>query len=80
MVCVERLISIKQFQRAVHLVDPLISKRELRRYIKWVFEPKRSLRTILQNDEMSSNIDRQNPMRDFDEIIYRLERCSCFMH
>lgn len=62
------------------IVDPLISKKELRRYVKWVFEPKRSL-FIDQDEELPSKMeDRQSQMRDFDEIIYRLERCSCFMH
>ena len=60
-------------------MDPLISRKELRRYVKWVFEPKGSLLAD-QNEEVRPKMDRQSQMRDFDEIIYRLERCSCFMH
>jgi len=67
----QRLISIKQFKQAVQLIDPLISKNELRRYVNWVFEPNKLLLT---------NENRQIQMRDFEEIIHRLENCSCFMH
>lgn len=67
----QRLISIKQFKQAVQLIDPLISKNELRRYVNWVFEPNKLLLT---------NENRQIQMRDFEEIIHRLEHCSCFMH
>jgi hypothetical protein len=67
----QRLISIKQFKQAVQHIDPLISKNELRRYVNWVFEPNKLLLT---------NENRQIQMRDFEEIIHRLEHCSCFMH
>jgi hypothetical protein len=71
----QRLISIKQFKQAVQHIDPLISKNELRRYVNWVFEPNKLL---LTNENIKSN--RQIQMRDFEEIIHRLENCSCFMH
>jgi len=64
------LISIKQFKQAVQIVDPLISKKELHRYVNWVFEPK----------NLPVKINENIQMRDFEEIILRLERCSCFMH
>jgi len=60
------LISIKQFQQAIKLVDPMISKNELQRYVNWTFE-------------LNSKQER-NPMRDFEKIIDRLENCACFMH
>jgi len=72
-----RLVSIKQFKQAVRLVDPLISKIELRRYVNWVFQPKEILLTVNQ-EGMISNKEIQS--RDFEEILVRLERCACFMH
>lgn len=68
-----RLISIKQFKQAVKFVDPLISKEELGRYVDWVFEQNGIEIAINGNN-------RERKMRDFEEIIYRLECCSCFMH
>jgi hypothetical protein len=70
-----RLISIKQFKQAVQLVDPLISTDELHRYVNWVFEPKK---IFLEGQTMK--INEHNQMRDLEEIILRLECCSCFMH
>jgi hypothetical protein len=76
---------MNQFKRAVQLIDPLISKKELRRYIEWVFEPQKIY--ITTNNEGTSLKPYQNiksikqiQTRDFEEIILRLERCSCFMH
>lgn len=69
----KRLISIKQFKQTVQIVDPLISKNELDRYVNWVFEPQK---IFLTNMEERIKVK----MRDFEEIIFRLERCSCFMH
>lgn len=76
---------MNQFKRAVQLIDPLISKEELRRYVKWVFEPQKIF--ITTNKEGTSFKPNQNiklikqiQTRDFEEIILRLERCSCFMH
>ncbi|CAF1087038.1 unnamed protein product [Adineta steineri] len=67
------LVSIKQFKRAVQMVDPHISKQELRRYVNWVYELKK-----INKEEIESYNEMQS--RDFEEIILRLERCSCFMH
>jgi hypothetical protein len=74
-----RLIKIKEFKQAVQLVDPLISKKELRRYVNWIFEPKM---LTMSNKEgiLTNTIIKQTQTRDFEEIILRLERCSCFMH
>jgi hypothetical protein len=69
----KRLISIKQFKQAVQFVDPLISEKELHRYVNWVFEPKKILSSKI-------NENRQIKMRDYEEIILRLECCACFMH
>ncbi|CAF1462249.1 unnamed protein product [Adineta steineri] len=67
------LVSIKQFKRAVQMIDPHISKKELRRYVNWVYELKK-----INKEEIESYNEMQS--RDFEEIILRLERCSCFMH
>ncbi|CAF4110686.1 unnamed protein product, partial [Adineta steineri] len=67
------LVSIKQFKRAVQMIDPHISKQELRRYVNWVYELKK-----INKEEIESYNEMQS--RDFEEIILRLERCSCFMH
>ncbi|CAF1532841.1 unnamed protein product, partial [Rotaria sp. Silwood1] len=79
------LVSINQFKQVVQLVDPNISKNELQRYVNWVFELEKMSLT-LNKEEISSktneNIQLIKPIqkRNFEEIILRLERCSCFMH
>ena len=60
-------------------MDPLISKKELRRYVTWVFEPKKIFLTVNKEGQLAK-INENTQMRDFEEIIFRLERCSCFMH
>ncbi|CAF3572514.1 unnamed protein product [Rotaria sordida] len=79
------LVSINQFKQAVQLVDPHISKNELERYVNWVFELEKILLTLNQQEissKTNENIQliKQLKKRDFEEIILRLERCSCFMH
>ena len=75
-------MSISQFERAVQLVDPHISDEELRRYVNWVFEHEKLLITINKEETSSkTNEDmKQMQTRDFEEIVFRLEGCSCFMH
>ncbi|CAF2969513.1 unnamed protein product [Rotaria sp. Silwood2] len=79
------LISINQFKQAVELVDPNISKEELQRYINWVFELEKISLTsnkeaILSKTNENIQLIKQIQKRDFEEIILRLECCSCFMH
>ena len=76
----KRLISIKRFKQAIRLVDPLISKSELHRYVNWVFEPKKVIIMNHREERAAKLNEKQTLMRDFEEIIQRLENCSCFMH
>ncbi|CAF0773440.1 unnamed protein product [Adineta ricciae] len=64
------LVSMNQFKQVVQMVDPHISKEELQRYVSWVFNSKKMV--FDDNKEIKS--------RDFEEILLRLECCSCFMH
>ena len=61
---------MNQFKQVVQMVDPRISKEELQRYVSWVFDSKKMV--FDDNKEIKS--------RDFEEVLLRLECCSCFMH
>ena len=62
------LITVAQFRRAVHMVDPKIDGSELRRYIEWVFS--------VDDYQSSTQI---KPM-DVEDLLRRLENCACFEH
>jgi hypothetical protein len=53
--------------------------------VNWVFEPKKILLTINEDESSvkineNTNFIRQITMCDLEEIILRLECCACFMH
>ena len=74
-----RLVSINQFKRAVQLVDPAISQDELHRYTHWVFEDVQSTAAENEGSERDQKWKGRRT-RDCEEILQRLEHCSCFMH
>ncbi|CAF2119884.1 unnamed protein product [Rotaria magnacalcarata] len=79
------LISMNHFKQAVQFVDPHISEKELQRYVNWVFELDNTS-VMLNSKGISAQTNKtiesikKIQSRDFEEIILRLERCSCFMH
>ncbi|CAF3338072.1 unnamed protein product [Rotaria socialis] len=79
------LISMNHFKQAVQFVDPHISEKELQRYANWVFELD-NISAMLNSEGISAQTNKtiesikKIQSRDFEEIILRLERCSCFMH
>ena len=62
------LITVPQFSRAVHMVDPKIDRDELHRYIEWVF--------MVKNYQPTQQI---KPL-DLEDLLRRLENCACFQH
>ena len=62
------LITVPQFSRAVHMIDPKIDRDELHRYIEWVF--------MVQNYEPGQQM---KPL-DLEDLLRRLENCACFQH
>lgn len=58
---------------------------ELQRYINWVFELDNVSITLHQQEVLSKSNKNMESMkstlkRDFEDIIHRLEHCSCYMH